>query len=73
MRQFQLRVCKEANDLNEKLDKLKAFIEASGDELPRDEFYRLLTQRDIMKAYHSILSARIMEFTATPWQPTNFE
>jgi len=61
MREFQLSICKEANDLSEKIDKLEKSLD-DDDTTSRPEFYRLITQRDIMKAYHSILSARIMEF-----------
>ena len=56
----------EKKELDEKLDKLKAFIETSSvfKSLPADERGRLGKQFDAMAEYSSILSQRIAAFPA---------
>lgn len=63
MQPHQQRVVDEKNELNEKLDKLKAFFENpifKG--LSADEQGRLARQFDVMAEYSSILSQRIAAF-----------
>lgn len=64
MQPHQQRVVDEKKDLDEKLDKLKAFIEANPifKTLPEDERGRLGHQFDAMAQYSSILSQRIAAF-----------
>lgn len=66
MQPHQQRVVDEKKDLDEKLDKLKAFIETSPifKSLPIDERDRLGRQFDVMAEYSSILSQRIAAFPA---------
>ena len=66
MQPHQQRVVDEKKDLDEKLDKLKAFIETSPTfkSLPADERGRLGKQYDVMAEYSSILSQRIAAFQA---------
>ena len=65
MQPHQERVVNEKKELDEKLDKLKAFIETSSvfKSLPDDERRRLELQFDVMTEYSSILSQRIAAFT----------
>ena len=60
----QERVVSEKHDLDEKLNKLKAFIETSPTfkALPEDERGRLNQQFDCMAEYSSILGQRIAAF-----------
>ena len=64
MQPHQQRVMDEKTQLDEKLDKLKAFIEASPvfKSLHADERGRLGRQFDAMAEYSSILSQRIAAF-----------
>lgn len=64
MQPHQERVVTEKNELDEKLDKLKSFIEVSPifKALPSDEQKRLNLQFDAMAQYSSILGARIAAF-----------
>jgi hypothetical protein len=66
MQPHQQRVVDEKKELDEKLDKLKAFIETSSifKSLPVDERDRLGRQFDVMAEYSSILSQRIAAFPA---------
>lgn len=66
MNPHQQRVVEEKKELDEKLDKLKAFIETSSvfKALPADECGRLGKQFDAMAEYSSILSQRIAAFPA---------
>lgn len=64
MQAHQQRVVDEKKELDEKLDKLKAFIESSPTfkGLHADERGRLGRQFDVMAEYLSILSQRIDAF-----------
>jgi hypothetical protein len=64
MQPHQQRVVDEKKELDEKLDKLKAFIETSPifKGLHQDERGRLNRQFDVMAEYSSILAQRIAEF-----------
>ena len=64
MQPHQQRVVDEKKDLDEKLDRLKAFLETSPifNGLPADERERLGRQFDVMAEYSSILSQRIAAF-----------
>jgi hypothetical protein len=66
MQPHQQRVVDEKKELDEKLDKLKSFIETSQifSGLPSDERKRLGRQFDVMAEYSSILSQRILAFSA---------
>ena len=66
MQPHQQRVVDEKKELDEKLDKLKAFIETNSifTSLPTDERGRLEKQFDVMAEYSSILSQRIAAFPA---------
>lgn len=66
MQPHQQRVVDEKTALDEKLDKLKAFIETNPtfNSLPDDERGRLGKQFDVMAEYSSILSQRIAAFPA---------
>ena len=61
----QERVLKEKEELNEKLLKLKVFINKSNDFLSLDasERNRLLNQMNVMGEYSRILGERIAAFT----------
>lgn len=61
----QQRVVDEKKELDEKLDKLKAFIETNPifNNLPDDERGRLGRQFDVMEEYSRILSQRISAFS----------
>jgi hypothetical protein len=64
MQPHQQRVVDERKDLDEKRDRLKAFIEESPifKSLPVDERRRLKSQFDVMTQYSNILSHRIAAF-----------
>lgn len=64
MQSHQQRVVDEKKELDEKLDRLKAFIEAGPvfKTLHEDERGRLGRQFDVMAEYSSILSQRIAAF-----------
>jgi hypothetical protein len=66
MQPYQERVVAEKKELNEKIDKLKAFIVESPifKTLSADEQRRLNRQYDVMVEYSSILGARIEAFDA---------
>jgi hypothetical protein len=66
MQPHQQRVVDEKKELDDKLDKLKAFIETSPvfKSLHADERGRLGRQFDVMAEYSSILSQRIAAFPA---------
>jgi hypothetical protein len=66
MQPHQQRVVDEKKELDDKLDKLKAFIETSPifKSLSADERGRLGKQFDVMAEYSSILSQRIAAFPA---------
>lgn len=66
MQQHQQRVVNEKKELDDKLDKLKNFIENTilFKSLPADERGRLNRQFDVMAEYSSILSQRIAAFPA---------
>lgn len=66
MQPHQQRVVDEKKELDDKLNKLKAFIEANPifKALPEDERGRLGRQFDVMAEYSSILSQRIVAFPA---------
>lgn len=56
----QQRVITERNELGEKLEKLSAFLGTpTFDKLDREEQFRLVRQRDAMRAYYGILGERI--------------
>ena len=65
MQPHQERVVTEKNELDEKLDKLKAFIEENPifKTLPHDEQLRLNRQFDAMAEYSHILGQRIDAFS----------
>ena len=65
MQPHQQRVIDEKKELNEKLSKLKTFIEVSPifKSLHPDERNRLKHQFDVMTEYSNILSQRITAFT----------
>lgn len=64
MQPHQQRVVDEKKELDEKLDRLKAFIETSPifNSLSLDERERMRRQFDVMAEYSSILSQRIDAF-----------
>jgi hypothetical protein len=64
MQPHQQRVVDEKKELDEKLDKLKAFIDTNPvfKTLPEDERSRLNRQFDAMAEYSNILAQRIMAF-----------
>lgn len=56
----QQRVLNERDDLGSKLEKLSAFLSTrTFDGLDREEQFRLVRQRDAMRAYYGILGERI--------------
>jgi len=60
---YQLRVIEEAKQLEEKLDKLRAFLGTRKDVYIRvEELDLLVLQADIMQAYLRILNIRIQGF-----------
>ncbi len=67
MQPHQQRVVDEKKELDDKLDKLKTFIETNPvfKGLPDDERGRLNKQFDLMDGYSSILSQRIAAFPVT--------
>lgn len=64
MQPHQQRVVDEKKELDDKLDKLKAFIDENPifKGLHADERVRLCRQFDVMAEYSSILSQRIAAF-----------
>lgn len=64
MQPHQQRVVDEKKELDEKLDRLKAFIDTNPifKTLPDDERKRLRRQFDAMAEYSSILSQRVAAF-----------
>ena len=63
MEDYQLRVIEEAKQLEEKLDKLRAFLGTRKDVYIRvEELDLLVLQADIMQAYLRILNIRIQGF-----------
>jgi hypothetical protein len=60
----QSRVVSEKEDLDDKLEKLEAFIENSHvfPQLPIEEKDLLISQAEAMKEYSSILATRIERF-----------
>lgn len=64
MQPHQERVVVEKRELDEKLDKLKLFIETNSifKTLPEDEQHRLNRQFDVMAEYSNILAQRIAVF-----------
>lgn len=64
MQPHQQRVVDEKRELDEKLDKLKAFIQSEKfeSEVGGQERYRLIRQSEIMGEYSNILGARIAAF-----------
>lgn len=64
MKPHQERVVQERKELEEKLQKLSAFISSSVEfqQLPADEKGRLLKQEGLMIDYRDVLSARIANF-----------
>jgi hypothetical protein len=67
MQAHQERVVVEKKELDEKLNKLKAFIEGGAifKTLPEDEKHRLNRQFDVMAEYSRILRQRIDAFPVT--------
>lgn len=67
MELHQQRVVEEKAELDERLDKLRAFCSKSCgvfDSLPTDEKQRLTEQEGYMAAYSDVLGRRIAAFTA---------
>lgn len=72
MKPFQQRVVVERNELRERLERLKRYIDGAipaselpsiqFPELPDDERKRLSEQRDLMQKYLNILEERIENF-----------
>jgi len=64
MQPYQERIIVEKKELDDKLDKLKAFIEVNPiyKTLSNEEQHRLNRQFDIMVEYSTILGARIEAF-----------
>lgn len=63
MEQHQERVVVEKAQLDEKLEKLKAFgLTATFDALPSDEKSRLTEQQGYMQSYSNVLGRRIAAF-----------
>ena len=66
MEQWQERVIQEKKELDEKIDKLKKFLdEESIDALDQTERLRLEVQLTIMESYSNILKARITSWSQT--------
>ena len=66
MEQWQERVIQEKKELDEKIDKLKKFLdEESIDALDQTERLRLEVQLTIMESYSNILHARILSWSQT--------
>ena len=65
MQEFQQRVLDEKKDLDDKLDKLKAFINTDEKflRLSVGEQLRLERQAEIMQDYSDVLTERIASFT----------
>lgn len=64
MQAFQQRVIDEKNELDERLQKLVAFIaKPAFEDLPPDERQRMIRQRRIMQDYSDVLGERIKCFS----------
>jgi len=65
MEEYQERVVKEREELNEKLEKLNSFIEGKGfNDLKPEDRDLLQRQRAVMRRYVQILTKRINRFKA---------
>ena len=63
MEAYQLRVVEEKKELDEKIERLKAFMEGSiFASLDRDERSRLTLQLEHMNGYSEVLGQRIAAF-----------
>jgi hypothetical protein len=66
---FQKRVIEEAQDLNDKIAKLRVFLATCNrpgcPQVPADEVDRLQRQLDIMVSYVAVLEERIAAFSVT--------
>ena len=58
MENYQIRVVEEQNELNSKIDKLRAFLESE----PDVDTTLLLIQCHVMISYSQVLQARIAEW-----------
>ena len=64
MKNYQIRVIEEKQELDEKLDKLGAFINTNKfKSLVGDERDRLFDQQTYMEDYRNVLAERIEAFT----------
>ena len=60
MEDYQIRVIQEQKELDEKINKLEAFIRTDTyDKLDDDEKFRLIDQWEVMNDYSTILGKRI--------------
>ena len=62
MRPFQERVVQEKAELDEKIDKLAAFVPGAIGIVSFEELSRLIAQLDVMTEYSLILGERIAAF-----------
>ena len=72
---YQQRVIDEKAEMDDRLTKLSAFIDAGKGAMqtvPAEEFVRMLVQSGIMKEYSEILGERIAAFPPPPGGPTPY-
>lgn len=63
MQEYQIRVCKERENLNDNLGKLATFLGSSAaNQLNDTDLVLLEMQYDVMRTYSSILDKRIARF-----------
>jgi len=62
MKEYQIRVIEEADELDVKIKKLTNFLFASPSDLPLPELTRMNHQLDAMRLYSYILHNRIKHF-----------
>ncbi len=63
MKPFQKRVVDEKTELDDRLEKLNAFITKPKFEVDADELHRLKNQASVMQTYSRILRQRIENFS----------
>lgn len=63
MKPFQKRVVDEKTELDDRLEKLNAFIAKPKFEVDADELHRLKNQASVMQTYSRILRQRIENFS----------
>jgi hypothetical protein len=72
MQAFQERVIDEKAQLDDRLDKLSAFLKrASSQQVPGPERARLLLQENVMQQYSRILAERIAAFMTSDAEVLN--